>query len=228
MLSTLDLAGFRHRTIIVLIAAALITLAVIGARFALSGRPSHPEPSTFTRSGLPGPSANRPTPGATPDDMAPLHSISEPQVFAEAVARALFDWDTTAPAPLTEHAGRLLAVADPTGAESNGLVSDLAGYLPTAQVWAQLKPYYTRQWIQIDSIAVPELWPQAEAEAGPGGFAPGTTAYTVEGVRHRAGVWDGENVSSEHDVSFSLFVVCGPTYPSCHLLRLSRLNAPLA
>jgi len=56
---------------------------------------------------------------------------------------------------------------------------------------------------------------------------PGTTAFTITGVRHRSGVWEGTPVTSEHDVAFTVFVVCAPSYPACHLLRLSRLDEPL-
>ena len=48
-----------------------------------------------------------------------------------------------------------------------------------------------------------------------------------EQVRHRAGVWQGEAVASEHGVTFTVFMVCGPSYDRCHLLRLSRLDEPL-
>ena len=142
------------------------------------------------------------------------------------MARTLFDWDTAAAWALSEYTGRLLAVADPTGQESPGLVADIAGYLPTVEAWAFLKPYYTRQWLEISSVEVPDLWDQALAEAGPG-LAPGTTAYTIRGTRHRAGVWEGEPVTSEHEVAFTVFIVCEPSYPTCHLLRLSRLDEPL-
>ncbi|MCR1785912.1 cell wall protein [Nocardioides carbamazepini] len=223
-----SISGVRRRVIVVLLmltVAALLTLVGIGSYLAFSGQPSPAEP----RSDRSITSPVEVRPGVVVDDQeaASLGSISEPEAFAEAVAHALFDWDTAAARPLAAYAGRLFAVADPTGAESAALVGDLAAYLPTAASWAQLKPYYTRQWLEIDAIEVPDLWSQAEAEAGPGGFAPGTTAYTVTGTRHRAGVWEGEDVTSRHRVAFTAFMVCAPTYPSCRLLRLSRLNEPL-
>ena len=67
----------------------------------------------------------------------------------------------------------------------------------------------------------------AVAQAQPGQIAPGTTAVTIEGTRHRSGVWNGQPVTSEHPVSFTVFVVCPPTYPTCHVLRLSQLDNPL-
>ena len=58
-------------------------------------------------------------------------------------------------------------------------------------------------------------------------LAAGTTAVTIEGTRQRAGVWNGQPVASEHPVAFTVFVVCAPTYSTCHLLRLSQLDNPL-
>lgn len=214
------------------ITAALLSVAILGAavgawlavappRTEAQVTPPHSEPSALH--------ADAPVDDmdAPPTSLERLGVTSVPEEFAEAVAHALFDWDTTHPIPLSAHTGRLVAVADPTGQASPGLVADLAGYLPTADTWAFLKPYYTRQWIEITSVTIPELWEQALAEAGPNGLAPGTTAYTIRGTRHRAGVWEGEPVISEHAVAFTVFFVCEPSYPTCHLLRLSRLDEPL-
>ena len=121
----------------------------------------------------------------------------------------------------------LVAVADPTGVETPGLVADLSLYLPTVQAWPNLQRYSTRQWLEVSLVEQPSLWPQAVAEAPSGSLAPGTTAYTITGVRHRAGVWEGRPVTSEHDVAFTVFMVCRPSYDACRLLRLSRLDEPL-
>ena len=43
------------------------------------------------------------------------------------------------------------------------------------QAWLELRHYSTQQWIDIDSIEVPELWPRAVAKARPDGLLPGTT-----------------------------------------------------
>lgn len=215
-----------RRRLVVLASGLALTVSLIGTYLALSSEQSDTHDAApaapSARPGRMSPSIDASTAGTRR-----LSGISDPEAFTDAVAHALFDWDTTAPIPLSEYAGRLLAVADPTGAESAGLLADVTAYLPTDEAWADLKPYYTRQWIEIESIAVAGLWPQAVEEAGSGGFAPGTTAYTIEGVRHRAGIWEGEDVSSAHDVAFTVFMVCGPTYPTCHLLRLSRLDEPL-
>jgi hypothetical protein len=108
------------------------------------------------------------------------------------------------------------------------LAADIANYLPTPGVWATLREYRTRQWLEVTSTVVPRLWSQAVAEAGQDGLLPGTTAYTIHGVRHRAGVWEDREVTSEHDVSFTVFLVCEPAYPTCHLLRLSLPDKPLS
>lgn len=217
----------RRRRMVGLVVAVVLTGCLVGAYLALSAGKDQPggvapavsfEPNdTVAASGRSTRTAVR----------RPLVGITYPEAFAEAVAHGLFDWDTAAPGPLREYADRVLAVGDPTGSESSGLLADVTAYLPTEKAWTYLTQFYTRQWIEIESISIPDLWPQAVSEAGPGGFAPGTTAYTIEGVRHRAGVWEGDDVTSTHEVAFTVFMVCGPTYPTCHLLRLSRVDEPL-
>lgn len=166
--------------------------------------------------------------GLTPDGvLATLEPTADPKAFAVLVAQALFEWDTTVTVPLAEYISRLVEVADPTGESSPGLVADVAGYLPTALAWADLRTYSTRQWLKVESVEVPRLWSQAKAEAGPEGLLPGTAAYTIIGVRHRAGIWEDKPVASQHDVAFTVFIVCAPSYPDCRLLRLSRLDEPL-
>jgi hypothetical protein len=162
----------------------------------------------------------------TERELAPLPASSDPVTFARASARAVFEWDTTVPVDLAEYKGRLLVVADPTGEQSPGLVADLAAYLPSVEAWEHLRQYDTRQWLQITRAYIPDAWTEAIA-ADPDVVAPGTHAVTVTGVRHRVGVWDGQPVAARFDVAFTVFVVCEPTYPSCHLLRLTRLDKPL-
>lgn len=168
--------------------------------------------------------ADQPRAESTP---APIPRTDGAKSFAIETATALFEWDTNTPIPLSDYTGRLLAVADPTGAESSGLVADVATYLPNASAWAELRTYLTRQWLEVTSATVPTTWADAAAESKEYGIAPGTIAYTITGVRHRAGVWDGRTVRSEHEVSFTVFVVCAPAYPTCHLLRISKLDDPL-
>ena len=160
-------------------------------------------------------------------ELAAALATNDPAEFASVVAATIFDWETTSGHGIQGYVARLVDIADPTGEETPGLVADLAGYLPTATAWDDLRTYSTRQWLEVDSVQVPSLWPQAVAQAPEGALLPGSAAYTVSGVRHRAGVWQGESVASEHEVAFTVFMVCGPSYDRCHLLRLSRLDEPL-
>lgn len=164
---------------------------------------------------------------ASPNQLSPLPSTADPEAFARLAGEALFEWNTATVITCTEHIERLVKVADPTGESSAGLVSDIENYLPTPEAWAQLQQYETRQWLEVESTRTPSSWSKAETQAGPDGFLPGTTAYNIFAVRHRAGVWEGAPVSSAHRVAFTIFVVCGPTYPQCHLLRLSLLDETL-
>ena len=91
----------------------------------------------------------------------------------------------------------------------------------------ELRQYATTQHLTIDTIYVPDAWADAVAQAQPGQLADGTIAYTIEGTRHREGVWNDETVTSEHPVAFTVFLVCAPAYDTCHLLRLSQLDNPL-
>jgi len=180
--------------------------------------PSTPSPFLITDTPSPLPAA----------DVGPVPTTGEPAEFARSVATAIFDWDTTTGHGVEEYVARLVDIADPTGEETPGLVADLAGYLPTATAWADLRTYAIRQWLEVSGVEVPSLWPQALAQAPEGALLPGSAAYTVTGVRHRAGVWQGAAVASEHEVAFTIFMVCGPSYDACRLLRLSRLDEPLS
>lgn len=213
-----DTTGTRWRLLLVVAAGVLVLLvAVIGyAAFA------NPDPSSSAD-----PTAKSPAsePIATPAS-APSLDAAEPESFARQVARTLFLWDTRTTSTPRSFTDQLVAVADPTGESSAGLVADIANYLPTDQVWIELRKYETRQWIEVASVEVPDLWATAEAQAGDN-LLPGTTAFTVRGTRHREGVWEGEDVASQHEVAFTVFIVCAPTYSECRLLRLSRLDDPL-
>ena len=148
--------------------------------------------------------------------------------FAETAARAIFAWDTRDGYQPRDYAQSVLDQAsDPGNEETDGLAQDLTGYLPNRAAWVELQRYETRQHLTIDSIGVPGAWADVERQAREGTLLPGTLAYTVEGVRHRAGVWDGEEVTTEHPVSFSMFIACEPSYDQCRLLRLTMLDKPL-
>ena len=221
-------AGTLAKRRFLLITAALVVLAAVAAAIALSrGTETNPRNVAATNSGREFDAPRGRQSVAGPAVVDPLAGESDPERFSHSVALALFEWDTSAGTPLSEYTGRLLAVADPTGEESPGLVADIASYLPTPEVWEMLRPYATRQWLTVSSIEVPPQWNEAIAATTPRALLPGTTAYTVTGVRHRSGVWEGERVGSKHKVGFTVFIVCGPAYPDCHLLRLSRLDEPL-
>lgn len=215
-----EINAVKWRRLLVAALAAMLLLGAIATYSLLANR----HQSDGTRGAGVEPTA-LPTPSAEAQPNVSLRA-SDAETFAQGVAEVLFDWDTqemTTPTSTTE---LLVTVADPTGESSAGLVADIANYLPTEEIWPQLRKYETRQWIEVTSIEVPDQWAIALQQAGDE-LAPGTVALTVRGVRHRSGVWEGEGVTSEHDVAFTVFAVCAPTYPECHLLRLSRLDDPL-
>lgn len=75
---------------------------------------------------------------------------------------------------------------------------------------------------------MPEAWGEAVEQAQPGQLgALGTVVSTIEGTRHRTGVWNDEQVTSEHAVAFTVSSSSAPTYDTRHLLRLSQLDNPL-
>jgi hypothetical protein len=213
----------RRRLIVVGITFGLLLISVIAYVVLIQRSPvdRSSQPDVGHRTGP------RPGAGATPlNQIAPLPDISDPETVARQVAQAIFEWDTATLVTRTDHVEQLVTVGDPTGESTPGLVSDLDNYLPTPDAWKELAKYETRQWLAVETITTPSKWPEAEAQAGDS-LLPGTTAFTIDGVRHRAGVWEDAPVSSEHDVSFTVFVVCGPSYPECHLLRLSLPDQPL-
>ena len=233
MLSAVTVEVLRRRRLIVAgVAIALVVIAVV--TYAVLAPRSAP-PTSPPSDEVAGPAAPNFGPGEQPARVDPSTSASDPETFAHQVAQAIFAWDTTSMVSRADHVEQLLALADPTGESTAGLLRDLDNYLPTADAWTQLAAYETRQWLTITSVTTPTLWPQAkyeakyeaDSEAGRPGLLPGTTAFTLDGVRHRWGVWEGEPVSSAHDIAFTIFMVCRPSYPRCHLLRLSMLDKPL-
>lgn len=219
------------RTALVAIVVVTLLLVAVVRAATWRGSTSTPlEPGTPTPLGAPNTPQSAPASGAVAltgaGELVPLPASSDPVAFARTVAEAVFAWDTTVAASLAEYKGRLLVVADPTGEESPGLVVDLAAYLPDAAVWEHLRQYETRQWLAVTDAYTPHAWTQA-ITTDPDLVASGTYAVTVTGVRHRAGIWDGEPVADQDEVAFTVFVVCSPTYPTCHLLRLTQLDKPL-
>jgi hypothetical protein len=214
----------RRRLIVAGVAIALLLIAVVTYALLAHRSATPTSPPNNDVAGAAVPSSG---PGKQPAQLDPLKPRSDPEIFTERVAQAIFAWDTTSMVSRADHVEQLLTLADPTGESTAGLSGDLDSYLPTADAWTQLAQYDTRQSLTITSITTPTLWAEAESQAGPAGLLPGTTAFTIDGVRHRSGVWEGEPVTSSHDVTFTLFIVCGPSYPRCHLLRLSMLAKPL-
>ncbi|PUB20864.1 hypothetical protein C8K30_11575 [Promicromonospora sp. AC04] len=212
----------RNR-VLSLVIALLGVVALIAALRLLTTDPAGQPPVV-----APSPTAAAPDPDTHPSVAATpilppdalLAQISDPDAFARAVAETVFTWDTGSTS-LPDLSERLLVVADPTGEETPGLLVDLRTYLPNDQAWTHLVQYRTRQWIEITDVVEPDAWDQAVEQAPEGALAAGTTARTVTGVRHRAGVWDGEPVSVQEPVQFTVFLVCSPSADQCYLLRLS-------
>ena len=223
--STYDPDLRRRRLIVLAIVTSLLLISAI--TYALL---THDEQQTTPPGAPAAGTAVEPETGPSPtlDDgtLPELLPVADPEEFAELVAHAIFDWDTTSLAPRTAYLQRIATVADPTGKSSPGLISDVDAYLPPEKIWVDLREYETRQWIEVETVEIPAEWDTALDQAG-NALAPGTTAYTITGVRHRDGVWDGEPVASQHDVAFTVFMTCAPTYEQCRLLRLSLLDEPL-
>ncbi|GAA1553471.1 hypothetical protein [Brevibacterium picturae] len=213
----------RHRLIAVLAAlVAVLVLAGIGVYGLITG------PPTSNGSTGSGPVATRPShPAPTTTRLPVVAASDDPETFARNVATALFAWDTASGFMPLDFTSVILTVGDPSGVEQAGLASDIATYLPNRDAWIELRQYATAQHLTIDDAYVPDAWDTAVTQAQPGQLAEGTVAYTVEGTRHREGLWNDETVTSEHPVAFTVFIVCAPTYDTCHLLRLSQLDNPL-
>lgn len=219
----------RRRLIISLTAAGVVLLTFVavgvyglitGPRTQAAGDPPHTTtaPSTAPTSDT--------SPSPTAPALPPLPSTKDPVVFARAVAEALFTWDTFTTLTPDDHRAVIVEAADPSGEEIPGLIADLDGYLPSASTWHSLQEYRTAQTLTVDRVWVPEQWHEAVTASG-GQIRDGLAAYTVEGVRHRTGVWFNKPVSSAHEVAFTMFLSCPPATGRCVLLRLSQLDNPL-
>ncbi|MGN6035897.1 hypothetical protein ACP6NG_10975 [Brevibacterium casei] len=248
-----DPARARRRLIAVIAAAvALLILTGIGIYGLITG-PADPNPPNRPNDPLP----EATTPATPSAHLSPIAATDDPEAFALDVAHALFTWDTASGLMPLDYTTVLIDVSDPTGVEQAGLASDVAGYLPTREAWIDLRQYATRQHLSIEAAYVPDAWAEAVAQAQPGQLPEGATAYTIEGTRHRAGVWNGEDVTSEHSVAFTIFLACpsedalshehpdeddqpaddehaheeddapAAESPSCYVLRLSALDTPL-
>ncbi|MCM1011786.1 hypothetical protein [Brevibacterium sp. XM4083] len=243
MTRTDDSPRLRRRHIALAIAAIiLLILTGVGVYGIIIG-PANPERTAPD----PGPLITEaPTPSGNPAEIEipGITASTDPEVFARSAAEALFTWDTASGMRPLDYTATLLEFADPSGSEQAGLASDIAGYLPTREAWVELRKYSTRQHLSIEKAYVPEQWDEALEQARPGQLPEGATAITIEGTRHRDGIWNEEPVASEHSVAFTLFLTCPPaTSPaeatatgspsadgqeaSCFLMRLSALDTPL-
>jgi len=222
-------ASRRH--LIVLALLAVVVLATIGVGvYGLVRGPGHTATSRHGSAGTgtssstgSGSSGATGTAGPVP---ATLPKTDNPVIYAKAVAEALFDWSTTSGYAPSDYTAPVLADADPSGEQIAGLVGDAASYEPTTAEWTELATMKVVERLTITSAKVPSLWPEALAEAH-GQLRPGTTAITITGVLHRSGVWYGQAASTTDPVSFTVFEACSPSWPDCHMLRLSQLNDPL-
>ncbi|WP_460743013.1 hypothetical protein [Mariniluteicoccus endophyticus] len=232
----------RRRLIVVIaVGVVFLLLAGVGIYGLVTGPHTDPTPSP----GEAGATATAPPDGGTsPVRIPPVPHSSDPEEFARGFSEALFAWDTSSGFMPLDYTTVLLDAGDPTGIEQAGLAADIALYLPTREAWTGLREYGTTQHLTIDTATVPDAWDDAVAQARPGQLAPGTTAYTIDGTRHRDGIWNDEPVTSDHEVAFTIFLRCPPDptpSPSgkpgttagderpagCHVLRLSQLDNPL-
>ncbi|GAA1761441.1 hypothetical protein GCM10009795_004830 [Nocardioides hankookensis] len=165
------------------------------------------------------------TPALAPQDRQLPHT-GDPIAYAEAVAATLFEWDTRTGFLPVDYTAAVAADADPSGEETPGLLADVATYVPTLEQWLDLGAMDVEQSLAIEEAYVPSSWEVADQQAH-GQLRPGTTAVTITGIRHRSGTWGGAAAESSSPVSFTVFVACAPSFPRCHVLRLSELDNPL-
>lgn len=205
--------------------AILIALVAVGRYGLLTGSREAPRPEPPASSPV---APATPSPSDTSRPAAPrIASTNDPELFARRVAAALFTWDTGAGLVPLDYTSAILDVGDPSGHEQAGLAADIASYMPTRDAWVQLREYATTQSIEIDTVDVPDAWADAAAQARPGQVPPGAIAYTIDGVRHRNGVWKDTAETLSVPVSFTLFMACPLDGDPCYLLRLSQLDNPL-
>lgn len=129
--SPIDENGFRRRGILIAIVAT-IALLVAASTYAVLSRDNSSSPvASISKPGMLGPPETAPDLGPTNGALPELNPTAGPESFARLVAHAIFDWDTAEAVPMAAYTSRLVAVADPTGGSSPGLVADAATYLPT-------------------------------------------------------------------------------------------------
>ncbi len=218
----------HRRRLVVLLAVTLgVVAALVGV--GLYGLVLAPSPNAVTPTNDPTTPASAPgvsTPAPSHSALPAIVSTTDAEAFARDAADALITWDTTE-FELTDYAQVIVDAGDPSGFETAALASDVRSYFPTADAWAQLRTYATRQWLTIDDIYVPASWDVALAQAAEGDMLPGTVAYTISGTRHRAGTVGTDAQKTSRPIAFTLFIACEPSFDECHLLRLSEVDNPL-
>jgi hypothetical protein len=230
-----DPSSPRRLVLTVSVAIALVGLVGVGVYGLLTGPPAAPSPpdETDTHSGTSSrPATAPPSPATTTtvplgDGLPALPHTDDPVLYARAVAETLLAWDTMSALAPDDHASHVLDDADPAGRETPGLAADVANYLPSVEVWQQLRQHATVQSVTIDAAYVPDAWDDIAASPGAEQLRPGTVAVTIEATRHRTGVWFDEPAEADHPVAFTVFLACPPAFDRCHSLRLSRLGDPL-
>ncbi|OYX56405.1 MAG: hypothetical protein B7Y93_03875 [Micrococcales bacterium 32-70-13] len=215
----------RRLMILLIVGAALLAVLVVIGLYGLLLAPRSDLPPEYTAGDPPGASTRTPSPTSSTPPV--VRESDDPETFARALATALFAWDTATEFGPTDYAQVIVDVGDPSGNETAGLASDVRTYLPTADAWAQLRTMQTRQWLDINDVFVPDKWATALEQASEGQILPGTVAYTITGIRQREGIHGTEPVTSSHDVAFTVFITCEPTFDTCRALRLSELDNPL-
>src|SRR3546814_9653766 len=109
----------RRRLIVLAIVTTLLLISAVTYALLTRGSTNTVQPSTQSISHAPDSEA---VPSGTPDDgtLPELLPVTDPEQFAELVAHAIFDWDTSSLAPRAAYLQRIATVADPTGASSPG------------------------------------------------------------------------------------------------------------
>lgn len=225
MMTSPDSRARRGRIALIVSGVILAALIAVGGYGLLLGSHNAP-PSAPPASPPPAPVAPSP-PDTSRPGVPRIVPTNDPELFAHRVATALFTWDTGAGLVPLDYTSAILEVGDPSGYEQAGLASDIASYMPMREAWVKLREYATTQRIEIDTVVVPDAWADAAAQARPGQLPPGAIAYTVDGTRHRDGVWNGTEETLSVPVAFTLFMACPPDGDPCYLLRLSQLDNPL-
>jgi hypothetical protein len=213
---------FRHRKRLLIafagIVIALTFIVIIGVLGLLRG------PSTASELQALAHTAKVSSASVGIDRPRPVLVTAHPESFARSVARALFDWDTRHEGGPSPWAQVLVDVADPD--EGSAVASDIRGFLPVTEMWEQLAEYGTRQWLEVESVHVPDAWSTALKQAIPGQIPQGAAAFTLVASAHREGTWNTDVIRTKRDVTFTVFIRC-PGGEPCTLLRLSQLDKPL-